>query len=682
MNERCAFAALLASGAATATAAPTPGGALEEVTVYAAADGGTYIGGESITQDEVRQFNRESLDEALRLVPGASVSSVGARNETNVFVRGFDRWRVTLYQDGIPIYLPVDNRIDFSRFTTADIAAIQVSRGFASVIDGPGAMGGSINLVSRVVSRPTELDARAGLLLDSAGSYAGWSSDLFAGLRRGGAFAQAAGTFSTQSHFRLSNGFDPGTIQPAGDRLQSAHRDYKINLKAGFATQGGSEYAVNYVDQVGRKNNPPPDGSIPASALGRVRYWDWPSWDKKSFYFLARNPLDGRGSYLKTRLYYDKFYNQLYSYDTISYATQNLPKSFDSTYDDRAAGGSVEWSEVLPGGKDTIRAALHHRWDQHNETESTRNAPGAPWYQQPWQTASETTSSLAVENIYRPGAGWQVIAGASFDYRHLIGDSQFVASGTTPPFGYSFAYPVTDKHAWNGELAVVRQYSDTGSVSFSYAGRARFPTLFEMYSTRFGTFQNNPDLQPERSHYAQVSVADTLQGTRVVVNAFIAKVDDLVTAVPLSATLSENQNVGTEQREGYEIELSRELLPGLGGGASYSYLVRAVLAGGQLPTDTPARKVFAYLDWRPVRGVQIVPSIDIEGRRWLQSAVNNLVYYRGGDFAAASLKIAYRPSEAFSVEIGSRNVTDQNYVVVDGYHAPGREYFANLRVNL
>ncbi len=135
---------------------------------------------------------------------------------------------------------------------------------------------------------------------------------------------------------------------------------------------------------------------------------------------------------------------------------RNTPKSFNSTYDDRAAGTSVELSETLPGGIDTVRVAGHFRWDQHNETESTRNAPFAPFYSQRLgETAQETTSSLALENIYHPAAAWDIIAGGSYDYRHLIGDSQWVAAGVTPPFGYSYAYPVANKHAWNSEAAAV-----------------------------------------------------------------------------------------------------------------------------------------------------------------------------------------------------------------------------------
>jgi len=653
---------------------------LEEVTVYGALPNGGTVGGANITQSDIRDFNRNSLDQAIQLASGTSISAVGARNETDVWIRGFDRWRVPLYQDGIPIYLPVDNRIDFGRFTTVDLAEIQIAKGFASVIDGPGAMGGSINLVSRVVNKPLEAEARAGATLDSNATYNGSTSDLLLGTRQSNWFLQGTGSFTKQEHFRLSDGFTPGTLQGSGDRIQSDHQDYKINLKAGYLPTAGSEYTLNFIDQVGSKGNPPPDGLIAGPALNQVKYWTWPAWDKKSLYWLSKNALDDRGSYVKTRLYYDKFFNQLNSFDSLTYSTQNFPKSFDSTYDDRAAGGSVELSETLPGGADIVRLAGHYRWDQHNETESTRNAPGAPWYQQPWETASETTSSVALENIYHPIAAADVIAGVSYDARHLIGDSQWVAAGITPPFGHSFAYPVADKHALNGELAVIYRYREAGSVHISYADRSRFPTLFEMYSTRFGTFQNNPALQPERSHYTQIGVTDTLAGTQIVANAFYARVVDAITAVPLSPTLSTNQNVGVERREGYEIELSRALMPTLRGGINYSDLVRVVVAGNSIPTDTPNYKLFAFLNWKPLATLTVIPSVEVQGNRWLQSATNNTIFYRAGSYGIVNLKAAYAFLPSASFEIGANNLGDRNYLVEDGYHAPGRQYFANVRV--
>jgi len=658
------------------------GSTLEEVTVTAPLENGQSLGGSTVSQGEMREFDRNALDSAFELASGTSVSEVGPRNETDIWIRGFDRWRVPIYQDGIPIYLPYDDRIDFGRFTTMDIAQLQIAKGYASVIDGPGAMGGEINLVSRVATQPLEAEGRVGATLDSTGAYNGTVDDVFVGSRQNDWYLQGAGSFDKQNHFRLSDDFTPGTLQAAGNRLQSWSQDYKINLKAGFLPSAGSDYSVNVINQVGHKGNPEPDGYIPPSALNTVKYWTWPAWDYQSAYWLSQNALDDRGSYLKTRAYYERFYNSLDSYDSLSYTTQKTPKSFDSTYDDRSAGAIVELAETLPGAPDTIRASAQFRWDQHNETESTRNTPAAPWYQEPWESAQENTSSLALENIYRPSGRWSVTAGGSYDYRHLIGDSEWVSGGAAPPFGYSYAYPVADKHALNGELAIERQYSDTGAVHLTYADRARFPTLFEMYSTRFSTFVNNPHLLPERSHYGQLGVVDTLAGTHVVANLFLAQVDHAIDAIGISPTVSEDENVGVERREGYELEVSRHLAAALSAGIDYSDLVREVEGGGAVPTDTPAHKLFAYIEWRPAGNWQVVPSVDSESRRWLQSSINSLIYYQGGAFTRLDMKVSYEPIAAVELEVGVTNLTDENYEIEDEYHAPGREYFANVRASL
>jgi iron complex outermembrane receptor protein len=300
------------AGAALA-ANPDPVPQLEEVTVTAAAinGDGTSLGGTSISRADMLKFNRDTLDMAILLAPGASVSTVGARNETDVWIRGFDRWRVPLYQDGIPVYLPVDNRIDFSRFSTVDISQVQVSKGFASVIDGPGAMGGSINLVSRIAEKPLDLDVRAGEQFDSTGSPEATITDFFLGTRQSQWFAQASGSYDRQTHLRLSDDFTPGTLQGYGDRIDSYHRDYKINLKAGYIPNENASYSINYIDQMGTKDNAPPDSIIPPSLLNTVKYWTWPQWDKRSVYLLSKNVIDSEGSFVKVRLYYDKFYNSL-----------------------------------------------------------------------------------------------------------------------------------------------------------------------------------------------------------------------------------------------------------------------------------------------------------------------------------------------------------------------------------
>ncbi|MEG0883901.1 MAG: Plug domain-containing protein, partial [Janthinobacterium sp.] len=102
--------------------------------------------GAQVSRAEMRRFNRDNVGDALNLLSGVSLST-NARNEKTVAIRGFDARQVPLYIDGIPVYVPYDGYVDFNRFTTSDLAAIQVAKGYSSVAYGANTLGGAINLV-------------------------------------------------------------------------------------------------------------------------------------------------------------------------------------------------------------------------------------------------------------------------------------------------------------------------------------------------------------------------------------------------------------------------------------------------------------------------------------------------------------------------------------------------------
>ena len=76
--------------------------------------------------------------------------------------RGLLRPGAPLFVDGIRVYLPADNRLDLGFFLTANLAQIQVEKGYVSVLSGPGAIGGALNLVTKKPTQPFEYEARAG----------------------------------------------------------------------------------------------------------------------------------------------------------------------------------------------------------------------------------------------------------------------------------------------------------------------------------------------------------------------------------------------------------------------------------------------------------------------------------------------------------------------------------------
>jgi len=114
-----------------------------------------------VTRDAMQTYNRETVGDAVNLLSGVTVST-NLRNEQTVYLRGYDSRQVPLFIDGIPVYVPYDGYVDFGRFGTADLAAIQVAKGFSSVVYGPNTLGGAINLISRKPVKAFEGDASVG----------------------------------------------------------------------------------------------------------------------------------------------------------------------------------------------------------------------------------------------------------------------------------------------------------------------------------------------------------------------------------------------------------------------------------------------------------------------------------------------------------------------------------------
>src|SRR5262245_41559165 len=218
-----------------------------KIVVVGSQDGQPGVGGAVLTSEQIWTFDRNSLDQAVNVMPGvvSTFDANGRRDESDIFVRGFGRWQVPLMLDSVRIYLPADNRLDFTRFLTDDIAAIQIQKGYASVLDGPGEMGGAINLVTRKPSRA--LEAEGSIWTGGRDGSEGWSGYAMAGTRQPKYYLQGSMTYSDRDHWTLSSNYEPTatSLQPAGRRLSSDSSDSRLNVKAGFTPKASDEYTVN-----------------------------------------------------------------------------------------------------------------------------------------------------------------------------------------------------------------------------------------------------------------------------------------------------------------------------------------------------------------------------------------------------------------------------------------------------
>ncbi len=670
--------------AAAPPPAPDPRGMifdLGEIEVVGTAPGTPGVGGSVLTSESIWRYDRQSLDQAVNLIPGvaSTLDGNGRRNESDIFVRGFGRWQVPLMMDGVRIYLPADNRLDFARFLTADIAAVQVQKGYASVIDGPGAMGGAINLVTRKPVKPFE--AEGSVWLGGRDDREAWSAWGMAGTRQAKYYAQGSVNVSDRDFWTLSNDYTPAarSLQPAGRRLGSDSRDWRVNAKVGLTPNGTDEYTLNYTRQEGEKgaplnvfNNPP----VPANS-----FWRWPYWDIQNLSFLSRTNLGGT-AYMKSILYYNTFKNGLDAYDDINYTARAANGRFFSPYDDNAAGGTIEVGATRTRAGD-VKAALHYRRDEH--TEQNFNRPDNPTLAntEPLQTQEQYTWSTALEDTIHASATVDFVVGASYERYEITRAEEFNAARGV------FEYPKGGSDSFNWQGAAIWHYTPSAQVHASVSNRARFPVIFELYSTRFGSATPNPDLGAERATNVELGWKGAFGGrARLEGAVFYSDIRDLIQTVVLPDTTTQTQNVGDGEFYGVEGSVDLTVASTLQVGGNYTYLRRTVtdaLQPNLRPVGAPTHKAFLQAVWTPIQRLSIVPSLDLAGDRW--SDINpvpagSFPYLRTGAYTLLNLSASYQFPGGVEVMVGGRNLLDDDYALAWGLPQPGRTFFVKTRIGL
>ncbi|PWR21061.1 TonB-dependent receptor [Zavarzinia compransoris] len=693
-----ALAAALGGGTALAQSADEPGRVFElgEIVVIGEAPGGQTAGEapsqDAIGDEEIYRFNRNSLDDALTLVPGVHVDGFGgSRNEKIAFVRGFDLFQVPLSIDGVRVYLPYDNRLDLGRFLTPDLAEVQVQKGYVSVLNGPGGMGGAINLVTRKPAKDFEGDARFGIEMGNTGSVTSFTSAGSIGVLRerfylqaGAAVRDSDGWYLPDSYRAPAVGNGP-PVEDGGLRDHSATVDWRMNLKAGFTPNATDEYSLSFTHQEGEKEAPLDvtqrvRGITPTIGAGQAqRLWTWPTWDYESIYFLSHTAL-GAKSYVDTKLFYNELSNLLSSFDDATYSTQartGNPFAFDSYYDEYGYGGSIEVGTELIE-RNLLKAAVHYRRDAHE----SRNidAPGAAGAAfDPTIRQVEDVWSFGLENTFHVTDRLDFVAGLSYDRRSLEKAEDFNGVGV-------FTYPLTTDDAINWQGALLYDLGAQGRLHASVSSRTRFPTLWERFSTRFSTSQPNPDLQAERATNYEIGWSGSVGGTLDVgASIFYSDVEDVIQAIALTTApvLWQNQNVGDGEYYGAELKLEWAALESLRLGANYTFLEREVNAPsfpGLKPVGTPRHYAFVYADWQPCEEFTLTPSAELSSSRYSSSRFEDAVFRQDG-FALVNLAAEYRLNANVSLLAGARNLFDETYQVQEGYPEAGRSFYMTGRIS-
>lgn len=392
-----------------------------------------------IKKKELDKVVPKNLGEAMNRASGVYVTE-GAKNEADVKIRGLSSNRITLMYDGISIYEPYFNSFDLKSFTVVGIENIKVIKGTNSVLYGPNALGGVINVITE---RPTQpffsLSANTG---ENAtyfvSGYGGFSWDRFA--------------FFANATLDQSDGFN---WNQDGDRVLRDNSDYnRLNLsgKFYFYPSEHSEIMVQLLYHTAEYGIPT------ATEFVKQRYWRFKDWDRWQFNLGGTFPLFGKGL-LKVRSYYVYHHNVLDDYKSDEFSLRR----WESTYKNDALGAFIMGEYPI--------------WDQNNlkfslnisrSSVRTQDEIGAGW-----EEFDREVYSLALEDHLNLSEKWKLVAGVSIDY--LVKTNEETETRANPIGGIKFT-----PHEWL-------------DFHLSFARKSRFPSMKSLYSSSSG----NPDLTSE-----------------------------------------------------------------------------------------------------------------------------------------------------------------------------------------
>jgi vitamin B12 transporter len=597
------------------------------------------------------------LDEILKEVPGFQLfrrSDARSANPTSQgatlrALGGNASSRALLILDGVPQTDPFGGWINWPAYDPERLGQVRVVRGGGSGAAGPGALAGTIELVS---ADPEELGGIAGHI--AYGSRDSLDARLGAGVALGGGFVSLSGNYGR------GDGFVPVIERQRGraDR-PSPYAHGSLSLRAVAPLAPGTELqatALLFSDERERGTAFTDNRTSGADASLRLvgRWWE----------ALA---------YVQTRDYYNSFASVSTARTSAARVAEqyNVPSTgLGARAEARPKIGAVElrlgadWRETEGETKE--------RFQFVNGVGTRRRLAGG---------RTRTTGGFG-EAAWESGPVTLTGGGRLDRWRILDGflDERVIASGAVLN-DIAFA----DRSGWEPTARAGIAWRPAGAVTLRAAGYLgwRLPTLNELYRpfrVGAGATAANAGLAPERLEGVEAGVEyRPLSTARIGITVFASRLEDAIANVTLgrgpgifpgvgfvSVAGEYRQRRNLDAVESVGVELDGRLDLGawsLSGGYSFADAeVRASGAAfalnGLRPAQTPRHSLASTVSWRSLDGIRASGTLRYVGAQYEDDLNQDLLPDALTLDAAASIPLTDR----LSLEARGENLTGARVV--------------------
>ncbi|MBI5211780.1 MAG: TonB-dependent receptor [Nitrospirae bacterium] len=256
--------------------------------------------------------------------------------------------------------------------------------------------------------------------------------------------------------------------------------------------------------------------------------------------------------------------------------------------------------------------------------------------------------------------------------------------------GYPKEYDSRNASAFSPKAAIVYKPFEKTTLRTSIGKAFRPPTVYELYRTWTSssgvTYASNPDLKPETTTSWDIGIEQGLwKGAKIKAAYFENYMEDLIYRKTVSSTYQESINAGKAESKGVEIEAEQRFDKWLRLFANFTYTDAKLKENNAKPetvgkklTDVPERMFNAGAEFE--KGLF---SASLTGRyvskRYSndenKDTVNN-VYTSYDPYFTADAKVSYKLTKFATLSFSVDNIFDRDYFAY--YKAPGRSWFGEL----
>ena len=666
-----------------------------------------------VTKNDIEKNTAQTVDKVLDSLAGVYDRRGKGLMDTQagITLRGIPgQQRTLILMDGITMNRAYDGNITIGGFYNENLERIEVVRGPFSSLYGGYAMGGVVNIITKMPEK-REVIMKSGYGSDNTwGAYTSYGdkfNDRFRvflsyGYKSTNGYVTDYNVQSAKPTPGITGWSATTTSQGApryliGDKGDNSWRDRNLTVKTGVDLTETSKVLLTFMrsEYLYQYNDPNTDllntAGVPVYTYGTVRestYLAGQGGKTQNIYHVSYETEVSKAKIKASAGLNQHEDNWYVTPGTTAATTRSGGPGTVSSTPSRAYSGDMQATVpffkrhvVTFGGSyrynfsDTTEQALTDWKDEDSRTNITY-----------WSGGKDRTYAFFVQDEFAILDNLTVYLGFRQDWwKAFDGYANDVGKA-----GYPKRYASTESSSFSPKASVVYNPFSQTIVRASVGKAFRPPTLYDLYrtwtSTSGITYAGNPDLKPEKALSWDFGVEQRfLYGIGMKATYFENYIEDMVYGRTVTATLQDKINIGKAEVKGIEIEGEKRFDGGIRIFANYTYNNARVkendikpLTEGKRLTMVPAEMFNLGFDLEKGPFTARIVGRYV-GKRYSddenRDRTNN-VYLSYDPYFVADAKISCTLMKYVTLSLSVDNIFDRDYY--SSYKAPERTWFGEV----